>query len=305
MFDQTRSYEYKGRVEPSDVLVTKIHNENKNINSLLSSLMTTKYFRIFKVNLLRECEFFNQSGKCRLNQCPIYEEEAENVTHIKTYLVNETLDPKTQEFTKHIPVDAYVGNGEDWIADEHLDEEGVFVDLSKNPERYSGYNGSHIWYEVYEGLKNLNFSTHGVHENFLYKIVSGIHVNINMHISHYFLEDIDTREDVKLIDYQPKYDIFYERVGKHPERIQNLFFTYVLLIDALSKIKVNLPHYTYYTYDEAKNMRIQNRMKWFGHYISGILDPGKIKQGLFDEISQEEFISTIKPVFRNITDLFE
>ena len=69
--------------------------------------------------------------------------------------------------------------------------------------------------------------------------------------------------------------------------------------------RANLPHYTYYTDDKPKDGRIQNRMKWFGHYVSGILDPGKIKSDRFNDITQEELVAKIKPTFKNITDLFE
>ena len=218
------------------------------------------------------------------------------------------LDPKSEEFTRHIPIEEYSDkyNGERWNVDEHLDTDGIFVDLTKNPERYSGFNGSNIWHEVYvENLSKLNFTTSGPHANLLYRIISGIQVNVNMHISQYYLEDLEHAQDPKLTDFYRKYEIFYERIGKHPYRIKNLFYTYVFLLHALNQVKGNLPHYVYYPYDEAKNVRMQNRMKWFGHYLSGIIDPGKIEDGLFDNISKEDLVKIIKPTFKNITEIME
>jgi hypothetical protein len=53
-FDQTRSYEYEGAIPPSPILVSDIYDVNPKLNSLLTSLAETEYFRIFKINLARE-----------------------------------------------------------------------------------------------------------------------------------------------------------------------------------------------------------------------------------------------------------
>lgn len=88
MFDQTRSYEYEGQISPSNLLVSDVYDANPKINSLLTSLAETEYFRLFRINLARSCDLWSQSGKCRLNQCPIEEEDPkEKATHIKTFLI--------------------------------------------------------------------------------------------------------------------------------------------------------------------------------------------------------------------------
>ncbi|CAI2368559.1 unnamed protein product [Moneuplotes crassus] len=311
LFDQPMSYKYgetsdqnKAEVEPLEALATNIYKENKNINSLLKSLMTTKFFRIFRTNLLRDCEFFKKKQKCILGKCPVYEEEEYNITHIKTYIVNKTLDSKTQEFTKHIPIEEYVDHSDGWMVDEHLDEEGSFLDIQKNPERFTGYNGSIIWNEINKQTQlNHNFSTPGPHQDFLYRIVSGLHSSISTHISKFYLDDIEARENFSLIDFYTNYDIFYERVGKYPDRVKNLFYIYGFFLDALNHIIANLPHYTYYADDESKNQRIQNRMQWFGHYVSKIKNTEKIHDGLYNDISKKELAEKIKPMFRNVTEL--
>lgn len=308
-FTQTRSYEYEGEIEPSHILVSDIYEQNHKINTLLTALTETEYFRIFRVNLARDCPFWSRSGKCRLNQCPIEEEDREDrVTHVGIHLVDRTLTPEDKEFTKHIPIEEYSDdhNGERWIADEHLDTDGVFVDLIKNPERYSGYNGSEIWHELWqENILKLQFPTHGNHEDFLYRIVSGVQVNINSHISHYYLEDLEHAHDVQLEDFQPNYSIFYERIGKHPDRIKNLFYLYAFLLHTTDVMKDSLPYYVYYKDNQLENDKMQNRMKWLGHYINGLLDPESIESGMFDNISRREFTDYLKPAFINTTTVLE
>ena len=203
------------------------------------------------------------------------------------------MDPSLEEFTKTIPIEEYsdAHNGDPWIFDEHLDNEGVFVDLIKNPERFSGYNGSDIWHELYEeNIHKMNFTNPGPHADFLYRLLSGVQVNVNMHISRYYNDDIDNLESVDLSEFSPNYSIFYERIGKHPERIKNLFYTYTFLLKTLSEIKSNLPHYTYYRDNMPKNGRMQNRMKWLGHYVSSLLGTGEIASNLYQNITQEDFI---------------
>lgn len=192
------------------------------------------------------------------------------------------------------------------MVDEHLSEEGIYVDLRKNPERFSGYNGSIIWEELYRGnLAHMNFSKHGPHEQFLYRIISGVQVNVNMHISHYYLDDIEQVEEMETANFYENYQIYYERIGTHPERIKNLFYTYVFLIHTIDTLSELLPKYTYDTESKYTNEMIQNKMVWFGHYINNLLDPELIESDLFVNINKDEFVDVIKPRFHNITKLLD
>lgn len=276
---------------------------------MLDQVTQNELFKLFKVDLLNVWEFWADNAKCRLNQCPIDEEQKlGNSTHIKTYIVDKSLTRQDEDFTNHIPIEHYnsTHNGEEWMMDEHLSEEGIYVDLRKNPERFSGYNGSIIWEELYQGnLAHMNFSKPGVHEQFLYRIISGVQVNINMHISHYYLDDIEEVSEMANANFYQNYQIYYERIGAHPDRIQNLFYTYVFLIHTIDTLSDLLPKYTYDTESKPLNENIQNKMVWFGHYINGLLDPELIESDLFINISKSEFVDVIKPKFQNITMLLD
>ena len=308
-FDSPRSYEYSGEVAPSHVLVSDIHDSNDKMNAILSKIVKEEFFRVFRVTLTRPCEFWDRSAKCRMNQCPIDEtQKIGNSTHVKTYMVDKTLSQKDINYTNHIPIDTYSDdhNGDQWIFDEHLDTDGIFVDLTKNPERYSGYNGSEIWNELYsENLFRMKFPTKGAHEHFLYRIISGIHVNINMHISSFYLDNIDDIEDEYTSNVYRNYKIFYERIGKYPDRIKNLFYTHMFVVHALDQLKTLLPKYTYDTFSKQTNSLIQNRMLWLGHYINTLIDPELIESDLFVSVSRDELREIIKPAFNNITMMLD
>lgn len=279
------------------------------MNSLLEEVTQNDLFKLFKVNIIRECTVWEFAAKCRMNQCPIDEEQKlGNNTHYKTFLVDKTLTRKDEEFTNHIPIEEYsdAHNGEQWIVDELMDDEGIYVDLLKNPEKFSGYNGSNIWFELYENnLKTLKFPNKGPHERFLFKIISGLQSSINMHISRYYLDDLENVEDVEQANFYHNYQIYYDRIGKYPTRIRNLYYLYVYVLHTIDILSPLLPKYTYDTESQHKNLVLQNRMVWFGHYINGLLDPELIESDLYLNITKPEFVGIIKPKFENITDLLD
>jgi ERO1-like protein alpha len=148
----------------------------------------------------------------------------------------------------------------------------------------------------------MKFKTPGPHQNFLFKIISGVQVNINMHISKFYLEDLEHAQDVELADFEPYYNLYYERIGSHPERIKNLFYAYTFLLHTIDVIKLNLPKYTYDNASNYENERMRNRMKWLGHYVSGLVD---LNFTLGNEQQLKDLSDTIKPTFVNITQLME
>ena len=61
-----------------------------------------------------------------------------------------------------------------------------YVNLQLNPERWTGYNGSHVWSAIYE--ENCLKSSGSVddmcyEERVLYRLLSGMHASVNIHIA--------------------------------------------------------------------------------------------------------------------------
>ena len=81
---QTRSYSIEGEIAPSPVMVADIYESNVLINSVLTDITESEFFKIFLVNIVRDCPFWRTSHKCKMNFCPIEEEESlGNKTHVK------------------------------------------------------------------------------------------------------------------------------------------------------------------------------------------------------------------------------
>lgn len=60
------------------------------------------------------------------------------------------------------------------------------------------------------------------------RIISGLHASINSHIFEYFM-------DTNSKDFSANVDVYFDRVGNYNERIENIYFTFSLLV----RLKIN------------------------------------------------------------------
>lgn len=71
-----------------------------------------------------------------------------------------------------------------------------------------------------------------------YKMISGFHASVSTQISYkYFNSTSGT--------WGRNFDIFHERVGKHPDRMQNLYLVYMLVFRAIEKLVPILEDYNF------------------------------------------------------------
>jgi hypothetical protein len=63
-----------------------------------------------------------------------------------------------------------------------------------------------------------------------YRLISGLHTSISTHIAgDYLLDEATTK-------WGKSYVMMHERVLMHPERVQNLYFTFLFVLRALTKV---------------------------------------------------------------------
>ncbi|KAK6934789.1 Endoplasmic reticulum oxidoreductin 1 [Dillenia turbinata] len=137
----------------------------KVLHPLLQELVTTPFFRYFKVKLWCDCPFWPDDGMCRLRDCSVCEcPENEFPESFKrpsrpglSYddlmcqegkpeaAVDRTLDRKAFR--------GWIETDNPWTNDDETDnDEMTYVNLQLNPERYTGYSGPsarRIWDAVY------------------------------------------------------------------------------------------------------------------------------------------------------------
>lgn len=110
------------------------------------------------------------------------------------------------------------------------------VDLMLNPERNTGYNGTHIWRAIYEenciDMDGITDQPMCYEERVLYRLLSGLHASTTLSIAKNYYPP-NKRKGRENWEANPKY--FYEQFHDHPEYIRNLHFSYVVLLRALKK----------------------------------------------------------------------
>ncbi|KAJ6654010.1 hypothetical protein lerEdw1_007519 [Lerista edwardsae] len=188
-------------------------------------------------------------------------EEAEKLGAVDNSLSEETVQAVLQ-WTRHDDsADTFCE------ADDIQSPEAEYVDLLLNPERYTGYKGPEawkIWNSIYEEncfkphsvKRPLNPLAPGragenegnmfyswlqdvcVEKRAFYKLISGLHASINIHLSaRYLLQGTWSENEwgTNVTEFQQRFDEVLT-LGEGPKRLKNLYFIYLIELRALSKV---------------------------------------------------------------------
>eukprot|EP00250_Pteridium_aquilinum_P003588 c13893_g1_i1 orf=286-1605(-) len=215
------------------------------LHPLLQSLVRTPFFRYFKAKLWCDCPFWPDDGMCRLRDCSVCEcPDGEFPEVLKgggrlslddlicqegkpQALVDRTLDPKAFQGWA-------VSRDNPWTFDDEREEGDVtYLNLLLNPERYTGYTGPsarRIWDAIYsDNVLVPHDKLASPESRVLYKLISGLHSSISVHIAADYLLDEGANE------WGPNATLLHERVLKHPDRVSNLYFTFLFVLRAVTK----------------------------------------------------------------------
>ncbi|CDK28941.1 unnamed protein product [Kuraishia capsulata CBS 1993] len=224
--------------DTTGVTIGQIDSINKALRPVLESLTHENFFKIYRLNLFKECPFWDGEGFCMHRSCAvdtiddwedlplIWQPEAlgklESTAHERDHIPNVDLDDETC-------IDAISTNDNYCEIDE---DDCVYVNLVDNPERFTGYGGEQSL-QIWKAIYNENCFQFGhsqcVEKQFFYKVISGMHSSISTHLTNEFL-DLDTKE------YGPNLKQFMVKVGDFPDRLQNMYFNYILIAKALLKL---------------------------------------------------------------------
>ncbi|KAI9333891.1 endoplasmic reticulum Oxidoreductin 1-domain-containing protein [Pilaira anomala] len=285
-------------------------------------------------DLWKDCPFWDEEGLCTNRDCSVAttDEQLLPVEWRKDALSAIQLSPKGSLFQ---PFKQCTYKDQDFcVVDDQLDSDSVvYIDLTENPERFTGYAGpssGRVWKAIYEEncfdivhqmtegcetcnnimnlgeklidqskpsssqqqlkstkkqpispfaqvpnrkeelhqfLNNLAEEADGgltsddevcLEKRVYYRLISGLHSSISIHIcDEWFYRDTGV--------WGPNLDCFVNRIGSHPERLQNVYFTYALLLRAVQKVGPYLDHYEYRTgsseEDEKTRFMVQDLIK--------------------------------------------
>ncbi|XP_076003052.1 ERO1-like protein alpha [Genypterus blacodes] len=144
------------------------------------------------------------------------------------------------------------------VVDDEDSPDSQYVDLQLNPERYTSYKGAeawHIWNSIYEencfkpytvkrpkSSKEVHLfyswlQGQCVEKRSFYRLISGLHASINVHLSaRYLLEDswFQKRWGHNVSEFRQRFDSELTG-GEGPKRLRNLYFLYLIELRALAK----------------------------------------------------------------------
>lgn len=135
-----------------------------------------------------------------------------------------------------------------WCTEEEFDKKATYVNIAKNRESYTAYDGGPIWSAIYkenclmERLQGIDVSNTCTGETLLYQLVSGLHTSINMHVTTHFA-DVKSKDNKTFQNH----DRYHSVIGTHPDRLKNLFFLYAAVLRAVNRVEPILRDYEYQT----------------------------------------------------------
>ncbi|MCO5585160.1 hypothetical protein L7F22_039092 [Adiantum nelumboides] len=275
-----------------------------NFFPILDKLRREKYFRLYKVDLYKDCPFWNDNSLCMSRDCTVSKVEEEEIpTEYRSLALSSIKTTNERDYEDDLLGSSSAQslphnhqNSKDTCQcaesdfchweDEEWSPESSWVDLLDNPERFTGYAGASarkVWTAIYEEncfgvaravgasmtssagspydvrIKSARLGDPGsasaaaealsslltgqsspldsssseseqcLEKRVFYKIISGLHASISIHICHDYL-------DQQSGEWKPNLSCFVERIAQHPDRLQNLYFTHTVLVRSLAKL---------------------------------------------------------------------
>lgn len=312
------SAKYTGMIEDCCCDYETVDSVNGEVlHPLLQQLVTTPFFRYFKVKLWCDCPFWPDDGMCRLRDCSVCEcpENEFPEPFKKPFHILLSDDLMCQEGKPQATVDrtldkrafrGWIETDNPWTNDDETDNgEMTYVNLLLNPERYTGYTGPsarRIWDAVYsENCPKYSSGEICQEKKVLYKLISGLHSSISIHIAADYLLD----ESTSLWGENP--ELMYDRVLRYQDRVRNLYFTFLFVLRAVTKATDYLEQAEYDTGNHADDLKTVSLMKQLLYnpklQVACPLpfDEAKLWQGQ----SGPELKQQIQKQFRNISALMD
>uniref|UniRef100_A0A6Q2X2C7 ERO1-like protein alpha n=1 Tax=Esox lucius TaxID=8010 RepID=A0A6Q2X2C7_ESOLU len=266
---------------------------NEQLFPKLQKLLESDYFRFYKVNLNKPCPFWKDNSLCGQKNCAVIPCTPVSVFHRHTFvsdqilicnlavvsLCSEETRQSLREWSKHDDeAERFC------VIDDEESPDSQYVDLLLNPERFTGYKGPEawqIWNSIYEEncfkpytvKRPLNpMSAYSgnlpdllpgqcVEKRAFFRLVSGLHSSINIHLSARFLLDDNWYEKKwghNVSEFQQRFDAQLTN-GEGPKRLRNLYFLYLIELRALAKILPVLqrPSFQLYTGQSVQDQQLK------------------------------------------------
>lgn len=191
----------------------------------MSRLRENPYFRLFSVDILASCEYIPQElFECYSETCEIYP-------------VDEDEVPDKIKVTDAGESDFELDGWGRWDMPSE-----DYYDIAAFPEGYTGYDGREVWQYVHNKICFQGFGYDDDHwKSDFNKAVSGLHTMISAQVTRGIQERVDNGEsftdDEVWRDPTAEFQRRISPQGENPQALENLYFSFMLLLKAAAKAK--------------------------------------------------------------------
>jgi len=214
--------------------IASINAVNGELDELLSTLRGKPHFCLYSADVMGTCEYIPQElFECYSETCEIYPVDEDEVPRDI-----QAIDKEEHEFE----LDGWAR----W--DMPTDD---YYDITQFPESFTGYDGSEVWRFIHD---KISFHDDDIAQDDEYdadnwkadfnKAVSGLHSMISAQVIRGIEEKITLNEDFDddcvWVDPKVEFDRRLGPNGNTPQAIENMYFTYMLLLSAVSVAKDRL-----------------------------------------------------------------
>jgi len=296
---------FQGTISDSCCKYESVEAMNKELSSTLNELVHTTFFRYYKVDLWRECPFWPDAGLlCTSERCSVPSVDKDKIPEEWS---SETLSKveKTSIFKDLSMINNCDYNSKDFCIFDDESEGLRYVDLPTNPERFTGYQGepaNRVWASIYSencfGVPSHNEEAISCSEKrVFFKLISGLHTSINSNVCYDWL-------NVKTGVWAPNLDCFIWKIGKFPDRIENIYLNYAIYIRAISKISNYLNNYHYCNGNEEEDLKVPKLIKKVTS-ITNQYPPTFDESQFFNSPETKDLINDIRFQFRNVSRIMD
>ncbi|KAG0035925.1 hypothetical protein BGZ82_004932 [Podila clonocystis] len=371
------------QIENSHCDYDAVETVNLEMRKQLRDIINTKYFKFYKLNLYGTCPFWTENHFCTNEDCSVATLDEKTIPEEWRSAALSALSSPMNGMNFQPFKSCQLKDQDFCQVDDEAKGEGVYVDLTENPERFTGYSGpsaAKVWDAIYnENCFNVaqkmqlasdceqcsldredhakeqeekqkaearlgfsrvalgnGFSTgsslggEGAHNRFgmdllepvnnnnplaggggssgqddeiclekrvFYRMISGLHTSISIHIcDEYFNQTTGV--------WGPNLECFVSRVGAHPDRLENIYFDYAILVRAVTKLSGYLKDYEFCTGNPEEDVQVKAM-------VDRLIETSVKSPAIFDEKAMfvgpeaQALKLEFRDHFRNITTIMD
>ncbi|KAG0361748.1 hypothetical protein BG005_007454 [Podila minutissima] len=374
------------QIENSHCDYDAVETVNLEMRKQLHDIINTKYFKFYKLNLYGTCPFWTENHFCTNEDCSVATLDEKTIPEEWGSAALSALSSPMNGMNFQPFKSCQLKDQDFCQVDDEAKGEGVYVDLTENPERFTGYSGpsaAKVWDAIYNencfnvaqkmqlasdceqcsldrenhakeleekrkaearlgfsriasgnglgmgsglggvggvggvgGAHNRHMDAEPVNNNQLtgggssgqddeiclekrvfYRMISGLHTSISIHIcDEYFNQTTGV--------WGPNLECFVSRVGAHPDRLENIYFDYAILVRAVTKLSGYLKDYEFCTGNPEEDVQVKAM-------VDRLIETSVRSPAIFDEKAMfvgpeaQALKLEFRDHFRNITTIMD